>query len=120
MNRRSFITKALAGIAAVPLIGKLVRGAESGYRKPIPLAVGGPLPPNRIWFGADGLECVYPRRGLKITLSKSVLQFSMNDRIRINGIEYEIKSISLWEEKTELELTLVLQHGGRDVFWPVS
>lgn len=29
MNRRSFITKALAGLAAVPLIGKLARSADT-------------------------------------------------------------------------------------------
>lgn len=40
MNRRSFINSALVGIAAIPLLGKLVNGVESNYFKPIPTKYG--------------------------------------------------------------------------------
>gem|GEM_PF-6193047 len=112
------------------MLGKLAHAAESAYNKPAPLAVGGPVPANSVWFGADGPELLYPRRcpvnfadqssrRLKITINRQLLQFSMNDRITVNSIEYEIKSISLWEDKSELELYPVLQYNGPAAFWQV-
>lgn len=112
MNRRSFIGKALAGIVAIPLLGKLVQAKpevpylvsqlnESGYfassnwsaLRPITLEVcRGPV--DRI---------------LTMTIDGRFM-FNLGERVAVNGQRYEVVSVCNVEQRTILELKPAYDH----------
>lgn len=77
MNRRSFIGKALAGIAAVPLLGKLAHAAESAYFKPVPTKYGRVALANGLYFPFKDPPPLLPAfRTVTITFNREALAFA--------------------------------------------